>query len=901
MRSSDLELIQPHIKIYIMKFEIITDLLVTLYFSSNINKYKLHWKIGGPLGLPFIGNILKVRRVENILKTLSEFETKYESPYLCWLGPIAFVIVNDPDSLETILTSPNCIEKTFFYKFLREFSGDGLFTSAPPKWNSRVKFMKPSFKLKILESFFSEFNNQGDYLLKIFDDNMKNDKFSIFETLKFMTFNTTLKTVIGDYSKTKLDEVDEILPMIEGLMTSVIHRTYKPWLYTDFVYKKTKLYKKLKKDTIRLFEIFDKKMELKMNEMQLENKDFRKTLGDDNEAPLLRTSSFFEYLLAYMDDYNLTYSDIREEATVVLSASYETTAVSTYLAIVCLATHPDIQDKLYEELLIHLPDKNIELDQTYLKDLVYLQMCIDETLRILSPVPLVGRHITDDIELKNGVIIPKGTDVVLDIFNMQRSTKHWGPNAKLFNPDNFLIGNKYHPYSYIPFTKGQRMCLGFRYGNMLVKTFLAKLFRNYKITADKKFDELIFLHDISTKIKNHPKFKIELRFLQFEFESKHGSPYCCWLGSICFVVISDPDAMQTILTSENCTTKTFFYKFLSKYIGDGLFTSSQTLVGDYSKNKIDETDEILLSVESVMHAMIHRTYSPWLYMDFLYEKTGIYKTTVKKVESMFKFFNKKLDMKQEELRKKDGDFNKNLAYYGDLEDDETLTLQTPSSFFEHLLTYGDSNNMTRTDVLEEAVVVLIASYETTTVGIYVVLMCLATHLEIQDKLYEELLEILPNKNVKLDQNNLKELVYLQMCIDEALRIIPPTPLVGRHLKTDIKLKNGIIIPKGTDVILDIFSMQRNTKYWGPKAKSFDPDNFLPGNKRHPYSYVPFTKGQRKCIGFKYANMVMKTFLSKLFRNYKITADIKFEDLIFIHNISMKFQKDIKFKIELRDK
>ncbi|XP_055382256.1 probable cytochrome P450 313b1 [Condylostylus longicornis] len=493
--------------------------LLTIYLWSNINKYKLHWKLGGPFGLPFLGSALKFLRLESFLKNLSEFERRHGSPYCCWLGSISFVVISDPDSMQTILTSENCTTKTFFYKFLSKYIGDGLFTSSPPKWNNRVKFMKPAFKNKILGSFYPEFNKQGDYFLQIFSENMKNENFSIFNNLKNMTLNTTLQTVIGDYSK----------------------------------------------------------------------------------------------------------------------------------------------------------------------------------------------------------------------------------------------------------------------------------------------------------------------------------------------------------------------------------------------NKIDEADEILSSVESVMHAMIHRTYSPWLYMDFLYEKTGIYKTTANKVESIFKFFNKKLDMKQEELHKKDGDFKKKLAYDDDLEDDETLALQTPSSFFEHLLTYGDSNNMTRTDVLEEAVVVLAASYETTAVGTYVVLMCLATHLEIQDKLYEELLEILPNKNVKLDQNNLKELVYLQMCIDEALRVIPPVPLVGRHLTTDIKLKNGIIIPKGTDVILDIFSMQRNTKYWGPKAKSFDPDNFLPGNKRHPYSYVPFTKGQRKCIGFKYANMVMKTFLAKLFRNYKITADIKFEDLIFIHNISMKFQKDIKFKIELRDK
>jgi hypothetical protein len=36
-----------------------------------------------------------------------------------WLGPALFVFVNDPELVEQVLCSPNCVEKSFFYKFLR--------------------------------------------------------------------------------------------------------------------------------------------------------------------------------------------------------------------------------------------------------------------------------------------------------------------------------------------------------------------------------------------------------------------------------------------------------------------------------------------------------------------------------------------------------------------------------------------------------------------------------------------------------------------------------------------------------------------------------------------------------------------------------------------------------------
>lgn len=46
---------------------------------------------------------------------------KYEDNKLVrfWLGPALFIFVNDPKLIEQVLDSPKCLEKSFFYKFLR--------------------------------------------------------------------------------------------------------------------------------------------------------------------------------------------------------------------------------------------------------------------------------------------------------------------------------------------------------------------------------------------------------------------------------------------------------------------------------------------------------------------------------------------------------------------------------------------------------------------------------------------------------------------------------------------------------------------------------------------------------------------------------------------------------------
>lgn len=57
------------------------------------------------------------------------------------------------------------------------------------------------------------------------------------------------------------------------------------------------------------------------------------------------------------------------------------------------------------------------------------------------------------------------------------------------------------------------------------------------------------------------------------------------------------------------------------------------------------------------------------------------------------------------------------------------------------------------------------------------------------------------------------------------------------------------LPKGADVMISILLLHRNEKYW-PNALNFDPDRFLPKNKKslHPYSYIPFSMSPRNCIG-----------------------------------------------------
>ena len=133
-------------------------------------------------------------------------------------------------------------------------------------------------------------------------------------------------------------------------------------------------------------------------------------------------------------------------------------------------------------------------------------------MRILPPVPLIVRELTDEVEFPNGTL-PKGTIVAVSIMKLHRDPKIWGDNVLEFDPDRFLPENvaKRPPFSYIPFSAGPRNCIGMKYGMISAKITLAHLLRMYKFSTDLKFNEIEVSTHLVLDIENEKPLRVERR------------------------------------------------------------------------------------------------------------------------------------------------------------------------------------------------------------------------------------------------------------------------------------------------------------------------------------------------------------------------------------------------------
>jgi cytochrome P450 len=192
-------------------------------------------------------------------------------------------------------------------------------------------------------------------------------------------------------------------------------------------------------------------------------------------------------------------------------------------------------------------------------------------------------------------------------------------------------------------------------------------------------------------------------------------------------------------------------------------------------------------------------------------------------------------------------------------------------FLDILLTAADEdgNGLTDLEIRDEADTFMFEGHDTTTSGISWTLYCLAKYPEHQEKIREEVRNVLMGREW-LDYDDLKELKYTQWCIKEAMRLYPPVFFIMRRLSSDTEL-DGHLIPKGMPINISIRIIHRNPDIW-ENPEEYDPLRFHPSNAegRDPYAYLPFSAGQRNCIGQNFALNEEKLVVGSIVHRFNLS-------------------------------
>ncbi len=168
---------------------------------------------------------------------------------------------------------------------------------------------------------------------------------------------------------------------------------------------------------------------------------------------------------------------------------------------------------------------------------------------------------------------------------------------------------------------------------------------------------------------------------------------------------------------------------------------------------------------------------------------------------------------------------------------------------------------------DEVLITFFAGHETTAQLLTWTWILLAQHPFAEDKLHAELDRVLASRSPSLE--DLPNLTYTRMILDEALRLDSPVSMVARDAVAD-DLVDGYPVPAGATVTILPYITHRHPDYW-EKPEEFYPEHFTPERveARPRYAYYPFGAGPRICLGKHFALLEATIALARVASRYSL--------------------------------
>ncbi|XP_034238723.1 cytochrome P450 4C1-like [Thrips palmi] len=421
----------------------------------------------------------------HLFKTMQRFRATMGRRWLIKMMNEHALNLTDAEGVEAVMTSSKHITKGPLYDFLLPWLGRGLLTNFGGSWHHRRKLLTPAFHFKILDEFGPLLAQHSEQLV----DDLRvvasgTEPLDVVEHVSKITLGTICETAMG-VNLHSCGEGDEYFAAVRTVGASVIYRMMRPWTWNDFVFGLTPHGREVTKCMNTLHRFTEKVIR--------ERKSTQDTKAATEPSPggevklRKRRLAFLDMLLAAQkEDLTLSDVDIRNEVDTFMFEGHETTAMAICWTLFALGNHPDIQERVRQEVLGAGPAW---------QDIValpYLEQVVKESLRLYPPVLYISRINEQGLDIGDKHV-ESGVHLDMIIYCLHRDPANF-PDPERFDPERFAPGEDRgrHPFAYVPFSGGLRNCIGKRYAMMELKLMVAAVARAFSWRARHSPEEIEF-------------------------------------------------------------------------------------------------------------------------------------------------------------------------------------------------------------------------------------------------------------------------------------------------------------------------------------------------------------------------------------------------------------------------
>lgn len=204
--------------------------------------------------------------------------------------------------------------------------------------------------------------------------------------------------------------------------------------------------------------------------------------------------------------------------------------------------------------------------------------------------------------------------------------------------------------------------------------------------------------------------------------------------------------------------------------------------------------------------------------------------------------------------------------------------------------------LTDEQIRNEVMTLLLAGHETTAQALTYTLYLLAHHPGREERLLEELEAVLAGAPPTVE--DVADLVYTERVVTESMRLYPPVWSIVREPIEDDRI-GGYRIPAGETVAIYQWVTHRDSRFYD-EPQRFHPDRWTDAFRQnlHPFAYIPFSAGPRRCLGDRFAKQEAVLVLATLLQAVGFEA-LSGEDLDLAPSITLRPADGVDLRVRTR--
>ncbi|KAL5710073.1 trans-cinnamate 4-monooxygenase [Ranunculus cassubicifolius] len=435
----------------------------------------------GPFPVPIFGNWLQVGDDLNH-RNLTDLAKKFGEIFLLRMGQRNLVVVSSPDLAKEVLHTQG-VEfgsrtRNVVFDIFTGKGQDMVFTVYGEHWRKMRRIMTvPFFTNKVVQQYRFGWE---DEISRVVDDVKKMPEAStvgivLRKRLQLMMYNLMYRIMFDRRFESEEDPLFLKLKALNG-ERSRLAQSFE-YNYGDFIpilRPFLRGYLKICKD------IKERRIQLFKDYFLDERKKLNSTVPADNNG----LKCAIDHILDAEKKGEINEDNVLYIIENINVAAIETTLWSIEWGLAELVNHPQIQQKLRNELDTIL-GPGVQITEPDVYKLPYLQAVVKETLRLRMAIPLLVPHMNLYDAKLNGYDIPAESKILVNAWWLANNPETWNKPEE-FRPERFLeeeakVEANGNDFRYLPFGVGRRSCPGIILALPILGLSIGRLVQNFEL------------------------------------------------------------------------------------------------------------------------------------------------------------------------------------------------------------------------------------------------------------------------------------------------------------------------------------------------------------------------------------------------------------------------------------